>query len=118
MDSKAADAAPDSAKASPDASTACSAKPSGFCKGSEPACSWSGQICKCLSVCSGQKPPPGKEYSWICSSPPPASCPAVPPKTGESCSPSGLKCVYGHCPATRAECKNGKWTVKTDPLPP
>lgn len=109
---------PDSAVVKPDAGNACAAKPSGFCKLSDPACSWSGQLCKCLSVCGGVKPPPGKEYIWTCKAPPPAACPPSAPKTGLICSPNGLKCAYGHCPVTRADCILGKWSVKTDPLPP
>ncbi len=112
-------AKPDSKIAKPDSgSGTCSAKPSGYCKLSDPPCLWSGQTCKCLNVCSGAPPPPGKQYAWKCTPPLPAGCPPKPPVNGAKCNANGLKCVYGHCPATRANCVGGTWQVKTDPLPP
>ena len=112
-------AKPDSKIAKPDAgSGACTAKPSGYCKLSDAPCVWASQTCKCLNVCGGVKPPPGKEYAWKCTPPLPAGCPPKPPANGAKCGTNGLQCVYGHCPATRANCIGGVWQVKTDPLPP
>jgi len=112
-------AKPDSKIAKPDIGLGtCTAKPTGYCKLSDPPCLWMGQYCKCRNVCSGVKPPPGKQYVWVCKPPLPAGCPSTPPKTGAKCSPNGLQCNYGHCPITRATCVGGAWVVKTDPLPP
>jgi hypothetical protein len=104
----------------PDANPACPpAKPTGFCDAATaPICSYGNDTCKCDAVCSGVQPPPGQTHHWVCAPPPPAACPKSAPKDGAGCSPNGLKCSYGSCAVTTAECVNGKWNVTFMPPPP
>ncbi len=78
-----------------------------------------GQICACISRCSGVPPPPGLTHAWACALPPPADCPVAVPQNGVSCAVGpGTRCQYGTCGGSTAVCEAGRWKVTFIPPPP
>jgi len=109
------------ASSRPGARPACPAqKPGGYCDAAaaSPVCTYGEETCRCLHLCTGRQPPPGRSHTWICRPPSPAACPSAPPADGGACKPDGLYCTYGYCGATLASCTSGVWSVRFVPGPP
>ncbi|MCC6749972.1 MAG: hypothetical protein IT371_20065 [Deltaproteobacteria bacterium] len=102
----------------PGTNTCPAAQPSGDCALGAPECLYGEKVCTCRHVCSGVRPPPGKEYAWGCGVPPAAACPAQVPTDGAVCSANGVTCQYGSCGGSRADCQAGRWKVVFIPPPP